>query len=208
MAAGDAIAVAGPRPRFVGRGGEKLAAALERFGLEVRGRRAVDAGSSTGGFTDCLLQAGAARVVAIDVGRHQLHERLRADSRVESREQTDIRTVEPGSIGGTVPILVADLSFISLRSVVDALLRLCDPHGDLVLLVKPQFEAGRREVGRGQGIITDPAIHERVQLEIDACLVASGLEVMGWCDSPITGAEGNREFLVHAHRPTQPGEAR
>ena len=206
--AGDPIVITGAPPRFVSRGGDKLDHALATFGVDVAGLAVLDAGASTGGFTDCVLQRGARHVVALDVGHGQLHPRIRDDERVLVLERTNIRSLEPGTLAEPPAVVVADLSFISLTKVIPVLALVVAPDGDLVLLVKPQFEAGRREVGRGQGIITDPAIHERVQLEIDACLVASGLEVKAWCDSPITGAEGNREFLVHAHRPTQPGEAR
>ena len=206
--AGDPIVITGAPPRFVSRGGDKLDHALTTFGVDVDGHAVLDAGASTGGFTDCVLQRGARHVVALDVGHGQLHPRIRDDERVLVLERTNIRSLEPGTLAEPPSVVVADLSFISLTKVIPVLAQVVSADGDLVLLVKPQFEAGRREVGRGQGIITDPAIHERVQLEIDACLVASGLEVMGWCDSPITGAEGNREFLVHAHRPTQPGENR
>jgi len=196
--------VLGPRGRYVGRGGEKLAAALSEFAIDVQGRRAVDAGSSTGGFTDCLLQAGAAQVVAIDVGRNQLHERLRVDPRVDSRERTDIRKADAATFGGPVPLLVGDLSFISLLRVVDTLLDLCTPGADLVLLVKPQFEAGRVEVARGKGVITDPAVWRRTLGEVRGALDARGAAIMGVMASPLRGADGNVEFLVHAVAPGGP----
>ena len=198
VASGDAVVVDGPPPRFVGRGATKLDHALDAFGIDVRGLRALDAGASTGGFTDCLLQRGADHVVALDVGHGQLHERLRADPRVTNLERHNVRHVDVEQIGGPVDLVVGDLSFISLRLVIPSLTALCQPGSSMVLLVKPQFEAGRQEVDRGRGIITDPVIHERVRAEIDAALVASGCSVRGWTDSPITGADGNREFLVHA----------
>ncbi len=198
VAPGDALVVDGPPARFVGRGAEKLDHALEVFALDVRGRRGLDVGASTGGFTDCLLQRGADHVVALDVGHGQLHERLRADSRVTNLERHNVRHADLDKIGGPVDIIVGDLSFISLQLVIPTLTQLCQPGSPMVLLVKPQFEAGRQEVDRGRGIITDPAIHERVQAEIGAALVIAGCEVVGWTDSPITGADGNREFLVHA----------
>ncbi|MEE9415378.1 MAG: TlyA family RNA methyltransferase, partial [Acidimicrobiales bacterium] len=139
---GDPIEVTGDRPRYVSRGGLKLEAALEQFAIKVTGIRAIDAGSSTGGFTDALLQAGASSVVAIDVGTHQLHERLRADPRVELLEQTDIRAIMPERIGGKAAVVVADLSFISLRQVLESLLGLVELGGDVIVLLKPQFEAG------------------------------------------------------------------
>lgn len=198
VAPADAVVVDGPPARFVGRGAEKLEHALEVFGVDVSGLRVLDAGASTGGFTDCLLQRGADHVVALDVGHGQLHERLRADERVTTLERHNVRHADTEQIGGPVDLVVGDLSFISLQLVIPTLTTLCQPGSPMVLLVKPQFEAGRQEVDRGRGIITDPAIHDRVRTEIDAALVAAGCEVVDWTDSPITGADGNREFLVHA----------
>ena len=201
VAPGENIRVLGPPARYVGRGGEKLAAALERFALEPTGIRALDAGSSTGGFTDALLQAGAASVVAVDVGRAQLHERLRADARVDVREQTDIRTVGPDDVGGPVDLVVADLSFISLHAVIRPLLGLAAPGGDLVVLVKPQFEAGRAEVSRGRGVIRDPDVWHRVLEEVMFAIGDAGGAIMDAMVSPLRGADGNAEFLVHIRRP-------
>lgn len=198
VAPGDAVVIEGPPARFVGRGAEKLEHALEVFGIDVGGVRALDVGASTGGFTDCLLQRGAAHVVALDVGHGQLHERLRADQRVTNLERTNVRHATIDDIGGPVEMIVGDLSFISLTLVIPTLTRLCQSGSPMVLLVKPQFEAGRREVDRGRGIITDPAIHERVRVEIVDALEHAGCVVRNWTDSPITGADGNREFLVHA----------
>lgn len=201
VAQADALVIVGPPPRFVGRGAAKLDHALDAFGIDVTGWRALDAGASTGGFTDCLLQRGATHVVALDVGHGQLHERLRADSRVTNLERHNIRHTSLEQIGGPVDIAVGDLSFISLQLVIPSLVELCQPGAPMVLLVKPQFEAGRQEVDRGRGIITDPAIHDRVRLEVEDALTASGCTVVGWTDSPITGADGNREFLVSALTP-------
>ena len=201
VASADAVVVEGPPQRFVGRGGEKLDHALDTFELDVWGLRALDAGASTGGFTDCLLQRGAAQVVALDVGHGQLHERLRADARVVNLERQNVRHVTPEMIGGPVDLVVGDLSFISLGLVIPALVGVCHPGAAMVLLVKPQFEAGREEVGRGRGVITDPAIHDRVQGEIEVVLTEAGCTIRGWTESPITGADGNREFLVHATTP-------
>ena len=198
VAAGDAVVVAGPPPRFVGRGGEKLDAALSAFDIDVGGLAALDVGASTGGFSDCLLQRGARRVVALDVGHGQLHPRVRDDPRVVVLERTNIRAATPDTIGGLVDIVVVDVSFISLVVVIPVLVSLCQPGSPMVLLVKPQFEAGRVEVARGRGVITDPAIHARVQDEVGAALHAAGCAVVGWMDSPIKGGEGNRELLVHA----------
>ena len=198
VAPSDAVVVDGPPPRFVGRGATKLDHALDVFDVDVRGLRALDAGASTGGFTDCLLQRGARYVVALDVGHGQLHERLRADERVTNLERHNIRYIDVDDIGGPVDLVVGDLSFISLRLVIPVLTSLCQPGSAMVLLVKPQFEAGRQEVDHGRGVIIDPAIHDRVRAEIDRALIDAGCSVRGWTDSPITGADGNREFLVHA----------
>jgi 23S rRNA (cytidine1920-2'-O)/16S rRNA (cytidine1409-2'-O)-methyltransferase len=195
---GDAVVVQGPPPRFVSRGGDKLDAALDTFAVDVNGYRVLDAGASTGGFTDCLLQRGAAHVVALDVGHGQLHPKIRADPRVTVLERFHVRDVTTEAIGGAVDLVVADLSFISLIRVLTPLISVCRPAAGIVLLVKPQFEAGRVEVARGSGVIRDPAVHERVCDEVSVALIERGCEVMGWVDSPLTGAEGNREFLVHA----------
>jgi len=198
VAADDAVTLAGPPARFVGRGGEKLDAALDHFAVSVCGARFLDVGASTGGFTDCLLMRGAARVVALDVGHGQLHPRLRDDTRVDVLERLNIRHASRETVGGLVDGAVVDVSFISLRTVIPAVVALCQPGSPMVLLVKPQFEAGRAEVGRGRGIITDVAVHDRVQAEIHEALLAAGCTVHGWMPSPILGGRGNREFLVHA----------
>jgi 23S rRNA (cytidine1920-2'-O)/16S rRNA (cytidine1409-2'-O)-methyltransferase len=201
VASGDQLVVTGPPPRFVGRGAHKLDHALDVFQIDVRGLRVVDAGASTGGFTDCLLQRGAAHVIAVDVGHGQLHERLRADDRVTNLERTNVRHIDVGVVGEPVDLVVGDLSFISLRLVIAPLMSVCKPGSAMVLLVKPQFEAGRAEVSRGRGVISDPAIWERVRAEIADALMEHGCEVVGWTESPITGADGNREFLIHARTP-------
>jgi 23S rRNA (cytidine1920-2'-O)/16S rRNA (cytidine1409-2'-O)-methyltransferase len=198
----EAVVVRGDDPRFVGRGGEKLAAALDRFAVPVDGSRALDAGASTGGFTDCLLQYGARCVVAVDVGYGQLHERLRADPRVESVERTNVRDLVPGELGPPFDVIVADLSFISLRTVLIPLLAQAAPGAHVVLLVKPQFEAGREEAARGSGVIRDPAVWRRVLGEVLIALQATGAAIMGAMVSPLTGADGNVEFLVHARAAT------
>ena len=195
---GDAILVLGPPPRFVGRGGEKLDGALSGFAVDPRGWRAVDVGASTGGFTDCLLQHGCAEVAAIDVGHGQLHPRLRADPRVIVHERLHVRSLNTGHTGGRVDLAVADLSFISLRHAIAPILGVLRPQGLLILLVKPQFEAGRAEVARGGGVITDPTIHARVCDELDAALTQAGCTVIGWMPSPLLGGDGNREFFVAA----------
>jgi 23S rRNA (cytidine1920-2'-O)/16S rRNA (cytidine1409-2'-O)-methyltransferase len=187
-------------PRFVSRGGEKLAAALDHFSIDVSGRRALDAGASTGGFTDCLLRAGAAKVVAVDVGRGQLAWSLRTDPRVDLRERTNVRTLTPDVIGGPVDLVVADLSFISLLTVAPALAGVLASgmrtRGELVLLLKPQFEAGRARVGKG-GVIRDPAVHRAVLDEVSDGLERHGLVVVDATRSPLLGASGNVEFLLH-----------
>lgn len=201
VAPGDAVVVDGPPARFVGRGAEKLDHALDVFGVDVSRLRLIDAGASTGGFTDCLLQRGAAEVVAVDVGHGQLHERLRADPRVLNVERQNIRAITPHLIGGLVEGAVGDLSFISLRLVIAPLVAVCQPGSSMILLVKPQFEAGRAEVSRGRGVVTDPDVHDRVRDEVGAALRLAGCDVAGWTTSPITGADGNVEFLVHAVTP-------
>ena len=198
---GDAIVLDGPAARYVSRGGEKLDAALEAFELVVTGMNVLDAGASTGGFTDCLLQRGAARVAAVDVGHGQLHPRIRADDRVLVIERLNIRDIDNDQIGGPVDLVVGDLSFISLKRVIPALLSVAKPGAPLVLLVKPQFEAGRQEVSKGRGIIKDPEIHERVRTEIGDALVAHGCSSPRWIDSPVMGVQGNREFLVLTNAP-------
>jgi len=208
VAPSDAVVLADPPARWVGRGAEKLDRALEVFQIDVMGMRALDAGASTGGFTDCLLQRGARQVVAVDVGHGQLHERLRADPRVVSMERRNIRSADVDTIGGPVDIAVGDLSFISLALVVPPLISMCHPGSPMVLLVKPQFEAKRREVDKGRGVISDPAIHARIRDEIEDVFERANCRVIGWTESPIRGADGNREFLVHVTTPqaAPPGE--
>ncbi len=193
--ADEPIRVTGVPPRFVSRGGEKLDRALEVFGVDVAGRRVLDAGASTGGFTDCVLQRGAAAVVAVDVGRGQLAWQLRNDPRVTVFERTNVRSLEPEQAGGAADVVVADLSFISLVTVASALARCSTPGAVLVLLVKPQFEAGRARVGRG-GVVRDAAVHRDVLREVRDGLGAAGLFVHAVIPSPLRGADGNVEFLV------------
>jgi 23S rRNA (cytidine1920-2'-O)/16S rRNA (cytidine1409-2'-O)-methyltransferase len=201
----EPVTVTGPPPRFVGRGGEKLEAALQQFGLDVTGLRALDAGASTGGFTDCLLQRGAAQVVALDVGHGQLHERLRRDPRVVSRERTNIRAATLGDLGGTAfDVVVADLSFISLRTVAVTLTGVTRPGGDLIVLVKPQFEAGRREASRGRGVIRDAEVWREALEAVIAAFEAAGATMMDLMVSPLRGADGNIEFLAHLCAGTPP----
>jgi len=188
--------------RFVSRGGEKLLHALEHFAIDVTNRSVLDAGSSTGGFTDCVLQRGARRVAAFDVGKAQLHERLRNDDRVSVHEGVNIRNMVKGDLPFPCSLAVVDVSFISLEKILPALreaLRSEDgfPIAEMVLLVKPQFEAGREEVSKGRGIVSDPGTHARVIEQIADCVKSLGCNVVGTTESPITGADGNMEFLMY-----------
>ena len=197
--AAEAIAIVAAPHDYVSRGGHKLRAALDAFAIEASGRRALDAGASTGGFTDCLLQAGASEVVAVDVGRGQLAWPLRTDSRVTVVERANLRDLHAGALGAPFDLVVVDLSFISLRLVAANLLALAAPTADFVLLVKPQFEAGRDRVGKG-GVVRDPEVHRDVLREVVTDLDTAGLGVGAVIASPIRGAEGNVEFLARAAR--------
>jgi 23S rRNA (cytidine1920-2'-O)/16S rRNA (cytidine1409-2'-O)-methyltransferase len=198
LVAGDeALAVAGPARPFVSRGGHKLVAALDAFAIDPTGRDCLDAGASTGGFTDCLLQRGASHVVALDVGTAQLAWELRTDPRVTILEKTDVRALGRLTLPYRPSLVTADLSFISLRSVVGPLIHAADPHADLVLLVKPQFEAGREQVEEG-GVVRDPDVWRRVIEEVAAAVARGGAAAAGVIASPIRGPAGNAEFLLHA----------
>ncbi len=197
--AGAAISVQSEADRFVGRGGHKLQAALDAFPIEVSGRRALDVGASTGGITDCLLQAGAATVVALDVGYGQLHWQLRSDDRVTVVERTNIREADLAIYGAPFDIVVADLSFIGLSLVAPILASAMTDDGDVIVLVKPQFEVGKDQVGRG-GIVRDPALHHRAVGMVAAAFEEAGVGVRGGVPSPVTGAKGNREFLLWGRR--------
>lgn len=192
-------------PGYVGRGALKLEGALDDFALDVRGLRVLDAGASTGGFTDLLLKRGASEVVALDVGHGQLDLRLRQDDRVVVMERTNLRHVTPDEAGGRFPFIVADLSFISLCTVAEALAGLAEPGADLVLLIKPQFEADRREVGSG-GIVRDDAVRRRAVLKVVDCLAAEGLGVRGLSPSVVAGAGGNREVFAWCRAGEPPAE--
>jgi 23S rRNA (cytidine1920-2'-O)/16S rRNA (cytidine1409-2'-O)-methyltransferase len=183
-------------PERVGRGGLKLEGALDRFGLDPAGRVAVDVGASTGGFTEVLLARGATRVYAVDVGRGQLHEKLRADPRVVVLEKVNARELSPAHVPEPCGIAVVDVSFISVVKILPALRAVLAPDADAVVLVKPQFEVGRRQVGRG-GLVTDPDLHLGALRSVAAAAQESGYAVRAACPSPITGAEGNREFFLH-----------
>ncbi len=191
------LIVGGPPPRFVSRGGEKLQEALDRFPLDLTGAVVLDAGISTGGFTDCALQAGASRVIGVDVGYGQLAERLRRDPRVELHERTNVRELTLEALGGRqVDLLVADLSFISLLTVLPTLLPLVVQDGDAVVLVKPQFEVGKARVGRG-GIVRHPAAWGDAIVGVGEAAQAHGWLMADLVPSPIRGAAGNVEFLAH-----------
>ena len=195
VAEDSAVAVAPPEHPYVSRGGVKLAAAIDAFAIPVAGRIGLDVGASTGGFTDCLLQRGAARVYAVDTGRGQIDDRLRRDSRVVLRENTNARNLDASIVPEPVGVAAIDVSFISVRRVMAPVAALLGPRSALVVLVKPQFEARRREVPRG-GIVTDPAVHERVVAEVRAEAISRDLDPLGEMPSPIRGARGNREFLL------------
>jgi 23S rRNA (cytidine1920-2'-O)/16S rRNA (cytidine1409-2'-O)-methyltransferase len=195
----DPLVVTGPPKRYVSRGGDKLAAALDRFGLDVAGLDCLDAGASTGGFTDCLLDRGAARVIAVDVGYGQLAWQLRQDPRVTVLERTNIRDVDARSLPYRPRVITADLSFISLRTVLPALVRAASPDAVFVLLVKPQFEAGRDGVGQG-GVVRDPAMWRRVLEDVAAAGRTLGLSVRAATASPLLGPAGNVEFFLLARR--------
>jgi 23S rRNA (cytidine1920-2'-O)/16S rRNA (cytidine1409-2'-O)-methyltransferase len=200
MLADDApIKVRGKDHPWVSRGGIKLDHGLAHFGFDVSGAIALDVGSSTGGFTDVLLSRGAAKVYAVDVGTNQLAWKLRQDPRVIVHEQTNARTLDSSVIPEAVDIVVCDVSFIGLAKVLEAPLKLAKSHAKLVALIKPQFEAGREEVGKG-GVVRDPAVHERVCTEAKAWVETQGWTVLGLTPSPITGPEGNVEFLLGAQK--------
>ncbi len=201
----EAVVLTGDGPRFVSRGGEKLDAALEALSIEVAGLRVLDAGASTGGFVDCLLQRGASHVYAVDVGYGQLHPRLRTDPRVSVLERTNLRTLTPAQLSSPeaafepVDMVTADLSFISVVTVAPVLAGpLVRPGGDLVVLVKPQFEAGRAEVSRTRGVIVDPAIWVAAVQRAASALSVAGAGIIDVVRSPIPGASGNVEFFIHA----------
>jgi 23S rRNA (cytidine1920-2'-O)/16S rRNA (cytidine1409-2'-O)-methyltransferase len=195
----DRVSVDEPE-KFVSRGGHKLEHALEHFQIDVAGLIAIDLGASTGGFTDCLLQRGAARVYAVDVGHGQLAWKLRQDPRVVVMEKTNARDLSPASFPqpfNGADLIVIDCSFISLQKLLPAAVALLRPSAKLVALVKPQFEAGKTEVDKGEGVITDPAIHERVLRELRAFVEEmENLNWIGVTESPLLGPAGNKEFLV------------
>ena len=184
-----------PESRYASRAGLKLEKAMEDFGVDATGLRCLDIGSSTGGFTDCLLQHGAKRVTAIDTGTNQLAWSLRNDPRVEVRENTNARHLTPGDFDESFDLIVVDVSFISLTKILPALMPLLTAHGRMICLIKPQFEVGRGEVGKG-GIVREPEKQQRVIAEVNQRAVDLGLRVVQTIESPILGAEGNKEFLA------------
>jgi 23S rRNA (cytidine1920-2'-O)/16S rRNA (cytidine1409-2'-O)-methyltransferase len=184
-----------PESRYVSRGGLKLEKALKEFAIEPEGFVCLDVGSSTGGFTDCLLKHGAARVTAVDAGTNQLVWALRTDPRVDSRERTNARALVPADFPRLFDLIVVDVSFISVTKILPALRDLLVPSGRMIVLIKPQFEVGRSEVGKG-GIVRDSVKHDRVIAEVNQTAVNFGLSVGGVIESPIFGAEGNKEFLA------------
>lgn len=188
--------MAGERPRFVSRGGDKLEAAFRRFDLGVAGFRALDVGASTGGFTDCLLQRAARSVVALDAGHGQLHESLRSDPRVVPVERTDVRRADPRSLGAPFPFVVADMSFTSLLDAAEPLLALASPFAELVLLVKPQYEVDRREADRSGGVVAGAGLWRRCLQGVLGGYLERGACLRGLMVSPLKGAQGNVEFLA------------
>lgn len=196
LPAGTPLHVTGPAHPFVSRGGLKLRHALDRFSLDPCGRVCLDVGASTGGFTDCLLQAGARQVIAVDVGYGQLAMRLRRDPRVSVLERTNIRNLDPARLPARPDLATVDVSFISLSLVLPAVVRLLDPPRDIVTLVKPQFEVGRGQVGK-RGVVRDPAQHRAVLERLAALAKELGLSVSGMAVSPLLGPMGNREFLAY-----------
>ena len=201
VAAGAEIRLLGERPKYVSRGGLKLAAALREFSIDVRGKVCADIGSSTGGFTDCLLQHGAQKVYAVDVGTAQLHWNLRRDERVIVRENVNARYLSREIVPEPADFACCDVSFISVALIVPALTPLLKPNGELVVLVKPQFEVGKGEVGKG-GIVRDPAKHRAAVEKIRTAIEKVGFRNVQEIESPILGAEGNKEFLLHASQRT------
>ena len=191
------VRIIGETLRYVSRGGLKLEAALREFSIPVSGKIALDVGASTGGFTDCLLQNGAAKVYAVDVGYGQMAWKIRQDQRVVVIERVNVRNMEPALIPEPVDIAVIDVSFISLEKVIPPVMKFLKPQSDLVALIKPQFEAGKEQVGKG-GIVRDVEARNAVVKRIEEFVKGSGLDVRGLIPSPITGQDGNVEFLIHA----------
>lgn len=197
VAASEPIEVAGPRPRYVSRGGDKLEGALREFRIDVTGKQCLDLGASTGGFTDCLLQHGASSVMAVDVGHGQIDWTLRKDPRVQVLERTDVRNLDAGAVG-RVELVTVDVSFISLRTVMESIASLAGT-SPVIALVKPQFEVGRRNVPKG-GVVRDPSLQVQAVAEVAASAERAGLACRAGAPSVLLGAEGNREFFLLLQR--------
>lgn len=197
VSAAACLTILGSVSPYVSRAGAKLAGALDHFGIDPRGRICLDVGASTGGFTQCLLERGAARVYAIDAGTNQLARQLREDLRVVVMEKTNARYLRPEDLSECAGLVTMDVSFISTTMIIPAIPPLVHSRADALVLVKPQFEVGRGRVGRG-GIVRDPALHREAVEKVSQSLHANGFRVAGWCESSLAGAEGNREFFVHA----------
>ncbi len=193
----SSLRLIGEALKYVSRAGVKLEAALDHFGITVQGRICLDVGASTGGFTDCLLQRGAAKVFAVDVGTHQLDWKLRSDPRVVSLEKTNARNLRFEQIGERVSLVTMDVSFISATLILPALPPLLEPKAELLVLVKPQFEVGRGEVGKG-GIVRDPRLHRKAVARVSQKLIELGLSLLASVESALPGATGNREYFLHA----------
>ncbi len=200
-----AIEVRGKKMKYVSRGGYKLERAMEAFPIRLEGKTCMDVGSSTGGFTDCMLQSGAAKVYAIDVGTNQLAWALRQDERVVSMEKTNIRYVTPEDIGEAVDFVSIDVAFISLTKVLGPVRELMGEEGQIVCLIKPQFEAGREKVGK-KGVVRDPKVHEEVIASVAEHAARTGFELLGLDHSPIRGPEGNIEYLLYMKKSGEPRE--
>ena len=199
----DEIAVLGESLRYVGRGGLKMEGAIESFGLDLNGLTCLDIGASTGGFTDCMLQHGAKKVFAADVGHGQLAEKLCRDSRVVSLEGVNVKDITPEMLGEKIDFVSADLSFISVRYALDSAGRILGPGGQAVLLIKPQFEAGKKNISKG-GIVKDRAVHLEVLSSLCGCFCSSCFEIKGLIPSPIKGGDGNIEYLVYLIKRSSP----
>ncbi|HEX5909373.1 MAG TPA: TlyA family RNA methyltransferase [Thermoleophilaceae bacterium] len=204
MVADDVGVQVAERPQYVSRGGVKLANALDAFGLDVAGRRALDAGASTGGFTDCLLQRGAEAVVAADVAYGELHWSMRQDERVTVLERTNVKELDPAALPWPPDLIVADLSFISLHKVLPALMGAATPVFDCLVMIKPQFEVGRQKVGKG-GVVRDPALRREALVSVGAAALRLGASVMGYASSGLPGPKGNRESFVWLAEAGRPG---
>ena len=199
ISSSSAVTIRKPYPPYVSRGGIKLEAALRRFPVDVKERVVLDVGASTGGFTDCLLQEGTGRVIAVDVGYGQFHWRLRQDPRVTLLEKTNIRYLMPEDLEEKADGAVIDVSFISLRLVIPPVSKLLTPHAWIIALIKPQFEVGKGQVGKG-GVVRDPSLHQQVVNELTEFSENHGWSVRGSMDSPLLGPKGNKEFLIYLRR--------